>query len=273
MALRPLDLMEPEETVGNLWHDYASGLAAAPVFADAAVRLSDLRGSLAVLFRALGGAGGCEIVAAVAEPVQARRSLARVLVSDREMMQIASFDGERLRLPEDIALFPDRDLNRAAYFWLTALAALSDPDALAVVPDPERDALGFDVAQIALNGGAADRVYEACPGLRAAYARLCATCLAMRPKAVACRDVEQAICNQLSGLRAGCDVVGVRQYQPFAPVPIWLRFQAAGFGDKAAPATEPAVCCAVCCYDHAQEGISQGSRTGGSQGQFYHSSV
>ena len=39
----------------------------------------------------------------------------------------ATFDGERLRLPPEMALFPTRDLNRAAYLWTAALAAVSDP--------------------------------------------------------------------------------------------------------------------------------------------------
>jgi nitric oxide reductase NorD protein len=77
MALRPLDLMEPEEAVGNLWHDMAEGMGAAVHYPDAAVSLSQVRGSLSVLFRALGGAASAELSEAPAQLVKHRRSLRR----------------------------------------------------------------------------------------------------------------------------------------------------------------------------------------------------
>jgi nitric oxide reductase NorD protein len=55
------DLMEPEETVGNLWHNMANGIGAAKTYPDAAVLLSQVRPSLALLFRALGGNAGVEL--------------------------------------------------------------------------------------------------------------------------------------------------------------------------------------------------------------------
>ena len=61
MAINPLDLMEPEETVGNLWHDYARGIAAPQAHQDDAARLPEMRPSLTLLFRALGGAAAVEI--------------------------------------------------------------------------------------------------------------------------------------------------------------------------------------------------------------------
>lgn len=44
--MRLLDLMEPEETIGNLWHDMASGIGAEVSYPDAAVTLCSLRPSL-----------------------------------------------------------------------------------------------------------------------------------------------------------------------------------------------------------------------------------
>ena len=56
-----LEMMEPEDFVGNLWHDWASRVAApADGATEAAVTLEEMRASVAVLFRALGGAGGVE---------------------------------------------------------------------------------------------------------------------------------------------------------------------------------------------------------------------
>jgi nitric oxide reductase NorD protein len=70
MAFRPLDLMEPEETVGNLWHGLAGGIGAAATHPGAAATLAGLRPSLGLLLRALGGAAGIEIT----EPRRPRQS-------------------------------------------------------------------------------------------------------------------------------------------------------------------------------------------------------
>ena len=70
-----LDLMDPEEAIGNIWHDLAHEIGADAVYPHAAVALTSLRPSLAVLFRALGGAPGVELAEAAATPMQHRRPL------------------------------------------------------------------------------------------------------------------------------------------------------------------------------------------------------
>ena len=50
--MKLMDLMEPEETIGNLWHDMAHGMGGDTCFLDAAVPLSQVRQSLTMLFRA-----------------------------------------------------------------------------------------------------------------------------------------------------------------------------------------------------------------------------
>ena len=52
---------EPEETVGKLWHAFASRLDSDPVHEGARVHLSQVGGRLAVLFRGLGGDPAVEI--------------------------------------------------------------------------------------------------------------------------------------------------------------------------------------------------------------------
>ena len=99
MPLRPLDLMEPEETVGKLWHDYASKLSAPVGYSDQAVALKDIRPSLTLLFRALGGAAGVEISESPDTTSHHRLSVKRKLGTVRETVQVARFDGERLHLP------------------------------------------------------------------------------------------------------------------------------------------------------------------------------
>ncbi|MCX7566155.1 VWA domain-containing protein [Sulfitobacter sp. F26169L] len=226
-----LDLMEPEETVGNLWHNMAHGMGTDTLYPDAAVMLADVRPSLAVLFRALGGDAGVEFGEAPATLVRHRRTLQRKLGSEREKEYIASFDGERLRLPPFIATYPERALNRATYFWLVALAAHAHIPAAAPTPH------AADCDNIRANGLATVKALAACAGLRDAYRRMVELTLAARstprlpaPEAA----IEQAVRDWLSG--AGADVQDVasdRQYMPFAPVPFWLRFDAAGSGVSA----------------------------------------
>ena len=232
--MRLLDLMEPEETVGNLWHDIASGIGADLVYPDAGVALADVRPSLSVLFRALGGPQGVELGEAPATLMEHRRPLHRKLGTERERHWIASFDGERLNLPPLIAAFPEAELNRAAYFWLTALAANADIPDLTLL----NGSVAFDCAQIRLNASAATAAYATCPGLRILAGRMTAHCIAARPKVMRPAQetqIEAAICDQLGGKATLPDVqTSPRGYLPFAPIPIWLRFTTPGSGASAA---------------------------------------
>lgn len=239
-----LDLMEPEETVGDLWHDLASGIGADVTYPDAAVSLASVRPSLAVLFRALGGASGVEISEAAATLAQHRRPVRRKLGAERDREWVARFDGERLALPPAIAAFSDPALNRAAYFWLTATAALAD------LPGFNLGCAGiaFDHAQIHANTASALLTLENCPGLRPAYVAMKTQCLADRadiyrpaPEAA----IEAALCDSLTG---GIPSLNAREtprgYMPFAPVPFWLQFSLPESGstateEQADPATPP----------------------------------
>lgn len=225
-----LDLMEPEETIGNLWHDLAYGMGADATYPDAAVAFADVRLSLAVLFRALGGDGGVEMGEAATTLVAHRRDLRRKLGAEREKEYVASFDGGRLRLPPVMQAFPEPRLNRAAYSWLVALAACAD------VPAATNNARADDCANIRANAAAADRAFAACPGLQASYTSMCEITLAARPVLSlppAEAAMEQAVRDQLCGATvAKQDHQSDRHYKPFAPVPFWLRFNLSLSGDE-----------------------------------------
>jgi nitric oxide reductase NorD protein len=241
MALHPLDLMEPEETVGKIWHDMAEGMGAGVRYSDAAVALGDVRISLAVLYRALGGMAGVELSEAPAQLVQHRRTLRRRVAVERDKNYIASFDGMGLRLPPVMDYFDDAGLNRAAYFWLTALAALVDLEAHPL-PSTALDSCGFDAAQIAMNAQAGYAAFARCTGLQDAYSQMAHLCAALRPAQTlpaAEAAIECAIRNQLDGAcRITPAQTAVREYTPFQPVPIWLRFVASTSGNAAVEATE-----------------------------------
>lgn len=219
-----LDLMEPEETVGDLWHELASGIGADVSYPAAAVALGSVRPSLAILFRALGGACGVEISEAAATLAQHRRPLRRKLGAERDRAWVARYDGERLALPPAIAAFPDAALNRAAYFWLTATAAL------AAMPEDKTDAhtVADDLLQIRINSAAAPAVLRTCPGLRRPYEAMVAQTLKDRPalhRPASEAVIESALCNALQGDTAPLsDSATPRGYMPFAPVAFWLRF-------------------------------------------------
>ena len=242
--MRLLDLMEPEETVGNLWHDMASGIGKDVIYPEAGTLLASVRPSLSVLFRALGGAAGVELGEAPATLKRHRQPLRSKLGAERDREWMAHYDGERLSLPPFIAVFPEARLNRAAYFWLTALAAVSDPSAL----DLGGEGPALDCAQIRANGAAADAAYALCPGLRADYAEMARFCATARPDLTRPTQeaiFEAAIRDQLCGQTPVIATEAAsRGYKPFAPVPIWLRFAAPGTGiaateEQADPAAPP----------------------------------
>ncbi len=237
MALHPMDLMEPEETLGNLWHGVARRLAPIAGFAESAVALEAVRPSVTLLFRALGGKPGVEIAASPATASRHRRGISAGLAEARELEHVASFDSEALRLPPVMDAFPTSELNRAAYLWLAALAAVAAP-----CPAP-KDPLAADLAHLAAMAGASARALALCPGLRAPHAALCAHLLGVevdhsasateRELAVRCRAV-------LAGRTAESAeaIPAPRGYIPLRPLPIWLRLNQAAGGAAAAPADE-----------------------------------
>ncbi|MCL3882719.1 VWA domain-containing protein [Marivita sp. GX14005] len=240
MALHPLDLMEPEETVGNLWHDYAKGIGAEASFPDAAVTLSALRPSLTMMFRALGGAPGVEFTESPEIVARHRRSQARKMAIERDKVYLPMFDGERLRLPPVIEAFPDPRLNRSAYFWLSGLAALCPPEVFETDHDtgPARDA-----EMIRANTETGQRVFAACPGLREDYAAMAVHILSARPRVrlpKAEARIEEALRRALGGTAPtlAADTEASRRFMPFAPVPIWLDFSRAAPGDAPAEAQD-----------------------------------
>lgn len=233
--LHVLDLMEPEETVGNLWHDMASRWGAAEGDATRAVTFDEIRPSLAVLFRALGGAAGVEIAPAPLVTSDHRPGRARRIGTPREKAHLVDFDGDRLRLPPVIDTFPTRELNRACYLWLAALAAH------AKVPARRSDPLAADRAEIAALADASDLAYAACPGLRRAYESLCRHIVEGRNRSGLPRceaGVERLILDQLTRNSDAAECLACpapRGYRGYAPVPIWLRLRPSTQTGKPAP--------------------------------------
>ncbi|GGD37483.1 nitric oxide reductase activation protein NorD [Aureimonas glaciei] len=239
MALHPMDLMDPEETVGNLWHGVALRLAPTIDHVASVVTLESMRPSIALLFRALGGAPGTEITASPATASRHRRGVGAQLADSRILEHVGSFDGAMLRLPPTMAAFPTVAMNRAAYLWLAALAACAKPVPARV------DLLAADLAHLAAMDRATASALTLCPGLRESHAAMCAHLLTAwggLAGSVSERDVASRARAVLAGrpppsaapvcLPAPCG------YAPLLPLPIWLRLEVSSRGDGASPAED-----------------------------------
>lgn len=235
-------IWEPEETIGKVWHDLAEHIDPEQEFPNAAVDFDDMRARIGVLFRGLGGDPSVEVKPVAPEKSRHRRSLLRRLVATDPVMARPSFDNEALRLPDQIAVFPDQADNAALYLWLAAMAAFM-PENPVLAEDP----LQRDLALISIARKVTDQVLEAAPGLRPVWARLAKAHLAMRGGVrlygseakidALIRHLLGASGRPESALLAALDE-GVpehwrapRGYRPFQPVPLWLDARVATRSD------------------------------------------
>ncbi|SDI44306.1 nitric oxide reductase activation protein NorD [Aliiruegeria lutimaris] len=238
---------EPEETVGKLWHAFASRLDAPEVHHGAAVDLSEVAGRLAVLFRGLGGGHSVELRPISDEISRHRLSFLRRLGTEVETAPRASFDGEILRLPARLAVFPKREANAALYLWLTAAVAHA-PDRIA-----EDDPLRSDLRALMAAQAMVSAALENAPGLRDLYAALCEGTLHQRPTPTlpVVEARMEALLRHMLGDRAALSpevkalqdamasgelfaISAPRGYRPFRPVPLWpdLREVVFSAGDE-----------------------------------------
>jgi nitric oxide reductase NorD protein len=223
---------EPEESVGKLWHAFASRLDAPKTHEGAAVDLAQVGGRLAVLFRGLGGSASVELRPVSEELSYHRLSWRRKLGTPAEAVPRASFDGEVLHLPAQLAVFPAREANAALYIWLAASAAHA-PKQMA-----DDDPLRADLLSLAAAGRMVDETLDNAPGLRILYAGLCEAVLFQRPNPSLPRveaHVESLVRHMLGAPLPGdanslwqaisrgdfSDISAPRGYRPYRPVPLW----------------------------------------------------
>jgi len=218
-----LRIFEPEETAGKIWHEIANRIAAEPSGDTATVSLEEVRTSLALLFRALGGAHDVEIVEAAPVRADHRRRLRRRLSQGTEMAPRPGFNGARLRLPAAIGCFDTSGLNKAAYLWLAATAAIGWPgdDRLVSNDAPPAE---LDRAYLYLNLSVVRGVLAICPGLQRAYMQMCQSTLERRVDAdPAPSIIEQMVRDHLAGRAVDFHAIPVgAQALRIPPVPFWL---------------------------------------------------
>lgn len=229
MAQLEIDPWEPEETVGKLWHGWASRLDAPQVHDDARVDLAEVQGRLGVFFRGLGGGHDVEIRAASDKASDHRMGWRRRLGNAGESLPHAGFDGEVLRLPQSLSVFPERAANAALYLWLTAAAAH------VVAPEPANGPVSADLARIAAGQATVAATLAAAPGLTALYHELAAATLAMRPR-LRLPPAEAVVENALRHALGDADAPpapaalppAARHHRPMRPVILWPDGAAVG---------------------------------------------
>lgn len=261
-----MGFIELEELVGKAWHRWAGDAPSYPKYTDAAVHLDELRGALPVFFRSLGGPRAVRLATGTEEGSRHRLTFRQRLgLGQEEPMHRADLNAERLLLPESIACFPERELNRRLYYWLTAWLAHADEP-----KNPPADPLQADVALLAEARETTRRLLEAWPGLARLHHLLGSAVRRIRPA----RElppwesgVEETVIALLGGPAPSSGEGGVvwavlhgadmntlgapRGYQSFLPVPLWGRIselspssvaprddQEAGLGGDAPPASE-----------------------------------
>lgn len=200
-----------EEYVGELWHRFITNVAEKR-HEQAKVELDSITKSAAIYFRALGGDPGLSISAAPATRHGARRRLLQKIAGTNEKIELPWLDGEVLRLPSSIDLFPERTLNRDLYFWLVALSAVE-----------------ADTTQpwIVRNQQATMATLERFPGLSGRYSRLVDALLAIRipPEKLPADEAAQERAIRLALLQPGSVDSLPTARRAFQPVPLWLHPQ------------------------------------------------
>jgi nitric oxide reductase NorD protein len=218
-----MNILEPEEFVGQLWHRLVGGRATLPHHPGHAVTFDSIRGALNVVFHGLGGDAAVPLAAGKARDSRHRLSWRQRLGSESEALDQPRLCGETLYLPQAVALFPEERLNRALFVWLCAFFAAGASPLPSAIEDPLQRDLAF------LRAAEADSLsaLRRWPGLRPIYAELCAALLASRPRRQL-RPVERQVEAVIRAMLGEADAaagplpaVAPRHYRPFLPVPLW----------------------------------------------------
>lgn len=216
--------VELEEWVGSAWHRFITRRASVD-FPEARVELSGQQRSLALLFRAMGGASGVGVEAASERDLLLRRNLLQQIAGTCKQVPLAWCDAANLRLPSSLAVFPERVLNEELYRWLALLAAQAGP-----MRHWGRD-----------NQRWTQHLLRRYPALRVRYGRLVEAHLQLRPDPASLNRSEAALEQALrQALREPGSVEHFPRSERAAwPLPLWLyppqrlgSPQAAELGDE-----------------------------------------
>ncbi|MBO0611460.1 nitric oxide reductase activation protein NorD [Thiothrix fructosivorans] len=111
-----------EEWVGKVWHKWVTHSVNYD-YPQARVNLDEMRKTLGIVLRALSGDASLQIRQSVDVASDAPRSLMQRIAGTGLKTSAAWRDADSLNLPDSIAIFPQRELNREMYLWLTVLGS------------------------------------------------------------------------------------------------------------------------------------------------------
>lgn len=111
-----------EEWVGAIWDKWIKNLART-TYPQAVVELNQVQPGLQMLFRALGGDAGLGISASQASRHQGYRNWLQKISHTADRVELCWRNPQYLFLPQSLACFPERELNRQLYIWLVALSS------------------------------------------------------------------------------------------------------------------------------------------------------
>lgn len=108
-----------EEWVGKVWHKWVTR-SVNQDYPQARVNLDEMRKTLGIVLRALSGDAGLQIRQSTDIASNAPRNLMQRIAGTGLKTQAAWRDADGLNLPDSIAFFPQSELNREMYLWLTS---------------------------------------------------------------------------------------------------------------------------------------------------------
>ena len=111
-----------EETVGLWWHQAVTRLSRQSN-PQAAVQLKDVQKTIGILFRAAGGSAALRLSTATEQSVGGGRTWLQVIAGSCKRASIPMLEPDVLALPEYLAVFDSRELNRDLYLWLAIQGA------------------------------------------------------------------------------------------------------------------------------------------------------
>lgn len=197
-----------EERVGEIWHNFITRMADKN-YPDAEVELINIKKTIGIFFRALGGDGSLSVAQTDESEYTSERSFLKRIARSSEKYEFAWIDENSLRLPKVIDYFPTKALNKDLYLWLAALASISKQSDSWIVDNQLR-------TQCAL---------ALFPGLKNLYQRLLTAHLKQRPELDKISKNEQKTENIiLKALKRPGSVAALpkSKYMP-RPVTLWLH--------------------------------------------------
>ncbi|HFD32515.1 MAG TPA: VWA domain-containing protein [Gammaproteobacteria bacterium] len=205
-----------EEHVGFLWHRLISHKANKR-YPKAIIHLDDVRRSVAIMFRALGGDGALKIESTLATEYIVRRNWLQRIAGSHKHVELSWRNESSLYLPASIDVFPEPELNRDLYLWLAALASGD-----AGIKQNSADWISY-------NQWLSCKVLKRFPGLEERYQRLVMAQLALRPELkILSKDeaqleqaIQQALDNPQELIASPVELKSL-SYMP-QPVYLWLH--------------------------------------------------